>query len=66
MFKEVKLIESFRMDEEEGFGGVEFMFNYELEDDVIERELKKKNIKKVILKMNKGDWDEGERGMEDI
>ncbi|APY15409.1 TIM barrel protein [Brucella sp. 10RB9214] len=63
MFNEVPFLERFRLAAEAGFGGVEFLFPYDFDADVIARELKQHNLTQVLFNMPPGGWAAGERGM---
>lgn len=63
MFNEVPFIERFALAAKAGFGGVEFLFPYDYEPEVIVKKLKDNNLQVVLFNMPPGDWEAGERGI---
>lgn len=66
MFNEVPFIQRFERAAQAGFKGVEYLFPYEEEAEVIAAELKKHQLTQALFNMPAGNWGAGERGMASI
>lgn len=66
MFNEVPFIQRFERAANAGFNGVEYLFPYEEDADVIANELNKYHLTQALFNMPAGNWGEGERGMASI
>lgn len=66
MFNEVPFIQRFERAAQAGFKGVEYLFPYEEDADVIAGELKKYQLTQALFNMPAGNWGAGERGMASI
>ncbi|HGF6562307.1 hydroxypyruvate isomerase family protein [Providencia sp. PROV188] len=66
MFNEVPFIQRFERAAQAGFKGVEYLFPYEEDADVIAGELKKHQLTQALFNMPAGNWGAGERGMASI
>ncbi|WP_144139508.1 2-oxo-tetronate isomerase [Providencia rettgeri] len=66
MFTEVPFIQRFERAANAGFKGVEYLFPYEEDADVIAGELSKHHLTQALFNMPAGNWAQGERGMASI
>ena len=63
MFTEVPFIQRFERAANAGFNGVEYLFPYEEDANVIAGELSKHHLTQALFNMPAGNWAQGERGM---
>ena len=63
MFNEVKFAARFDAAARAGFKGVEFLFPYEFEKDLLQERLNRNNLQLVLFNMPPGDSSNGDRGM---
>ncbi|MEQ4676273.1 2-oxo-tetronate isomerase [Providencia vermicola] len=63
MFNEVPFMQRFERAANAGFKGVEYLFPYEEDANLIANELKKHNLTQALFNMPAGNWAAGERGM---
>ncbi|HDN2511448.1 MULTISPECIES: 2-oxo-tetronate isomerase [Providencia] len=63
MFNEVPFMQRFESAANAGFKGVEYLFPYEEDANLIANELKKHNLTQALFNMPAGNWAAGERGM---
>nr|WP_314264898.1 2-oxo-tetronate isomerase [uncultured Moellerella sp.] len=66
MFTEVPFVARFERAAQAGFKGVEYLFPYEEEAEVLAEQLKKQGLTQVLFNMPAGNWAAGERGMASI
>jgi 2-dehydrotetronate isomerase len=66
MFNEVPFLDRFAAAREAGFAGVEYLFPYDFEADVIARKLRENGLENVLFNMPPGNWAGGERGITSI
>jgi hydroxypyruvate isomerase len=63
MFNEVPLIDRFAAAAQAGFKGVEFLFPYEFEPEVVAGKLRANGLENVLFNLPPGNWAAGERGV---
>jgi len=63
MFGEVEFLDRFATASRAGYKGVEFLFPYAFEAEVLAGELSGNGLEQVLFNMPPGDWDAGERGL---
>ena len=63
LFNEVPFLDRFEKAAAAGFKGVEFMFRYEWEKDVLAQKLEQFQLQLVLHNLPAGDWAGGERGI---
>jgi 2-dehydrotetronate isomerase len=66
MFNEVPFLDRFAAAAEAGFKGVEFLFPYDYEPEVVAARLRECGLKNVLFNMPPGNWGAGERGIASI
>lgn len=63
MFNEVEFAERFDAAARAGFKGVEFLFPYDFDKNLLQEKLKRNELQLVLFNMPPGDWSAGDRGM---
>jgi len=63
MYTEVPFLDRFAMAAADGFIGVEYLFPYDYDAQVIKALLDEHGLKQVLFNAPPGDWDQGERGI---
>ena len=63
LFTEVPFPDRFALAAEAGFRGVEYLFPYPWEPQLLKGKLEQHNLTQVLFNMPPGDWDAGERGI---
>jgi hydroxypyruvate isomerase len=63
LFTEVPFPDRFALAAEAGFRGVEYLFPYPWEPQLLKDQLEQHNLAQVLFNMPPGDWDAGERGI---
>ncbi|MQA22032.1 hydroxypyruvate isomerase [Rugamonas rivuli] len=63
LFTHVPFLDRFALAREAGFDGVEFLFPYAYEADVLAERLRQHKLQLVLFNLPCGDWDAGDRGM---
>jgi hydroxypyruvate isomerase len=63
MFNEVPFLERFAVAADSGFTGVEYLFPYEFQAEVLAEQLQKHNLENVLFNLPPGNWAAGERGI---
>ena len=63
LFQELEVLERLSAASNFGFNGVELLFPYAFDKDIIRENLDKNNLKMILFNMPPGDWESGERGM---
>ena len=63
MFNEVDFLDRFEAAAKCGFKGVEFLFPYAWDKDVLAEKLEKNGFQQALFNLPPGDWDAGDRGM---
>ncbi|HAS9883356.1 TPA: TIM barrel protein, partial [Salmonella enterica] len=63
LFTEYDFLERFDKAALSGFRGVEFMFPYDNDIEVLKRKLKDNNLEHTLHNLPAGDWAAGERGI---
>jgi hydroxypyruvate isomerase len=66
MFNEVPFLDRFAAAAEAGFKGVEFLFPYDYEPEVVAARLRDCGLENVLFNMPPGNWGAGERGIASI
>lgn len=66
MFNEVAFSERFQRAAAAGFGGVEYLFPYEMPADDIAALLERHDLTQVLFNLPAGDWQAGERGLASV
>lgn len=66
MFNEFAFEDRFAAAAEAGFEGVEFLFPYAFEPDLLAGKLAEAGLQQALFNMPPGDWDAGDRGMASI
>jgi hydroxypyruvate isomerase len=66
MFNEVPFLDRFAAAAEAGFKGVEFLFPYDYEPEVVAARLRECGLENVLFNMPPGNWGAGERGIASI
>ncbi len=63
MFNEVDFLDRFAAASKAGFKGVEFLFPYDYDKNVLKQKLAENNLSLVLHNMPAGNWANGERGI---
>jgi len=63
LFNHAPFLDRFALAREAGFDGVEFLFPYAYEADVLAGRLRQHKLQLVLFNLPCGDWDAGDRGM---
>lgn len=63
LFTHAPFLDRFALAREAGFDGVEFLFPYACEADVLAERLRQHKLQLVLFNLPCGDWDAGDRGM---
>ena len=63
LYTEHDFLDRFAAAAKDGFRGVEYLFPYAFEKEVLAEALKANNLTQVLHNMPAGDWDAGERGL---
>jgi hydroxypyruvate isomerase len=63
LFTELPFLERFTAARSAGFEGVEYLFPYAFDVDVLAEQLSQHALKQVLHNLPAGDWDKGERGI---
>jgi hydroxypyruvate isomerase len=63
MFTELPFLDRFAAAAEAGFSGVEYLFPYAFEADILASRLQKNGLTQVLHNLPAGDWAAGERGI---
>ncbi len=63
LFTELEFVDRFAAAARAGFAGVEYLFPYAYEPDVLARELQATGLSQVLFNLPAGDWAAGERGI---
>ncbi|MDX5373788.1 MAG: hydroxypyruvate isomerase [Pseudomonadaceae bacterium] len=63
LFTEVDFMERFAAAAEAGFGGVEYLFPYDVPAEQIKAQLDANQLEQVLFNLPAGDWAAGERGI---
>ena len=63
LFTEVGFLDRFAAAAAAGFGGVEFLFPYSYEKDLLRDVVARSGLEVVAFNMPPGDWDSGDRGL---
>ncbi|NBR29599.1 MAG: hydroxypyruvate isomerase, partial [Betaproteobacteria bacterium] len=63
MFNEVDFLDRFAAAAKAGFKGVEFLFPYDYDKNVLKQKLAENNLSLVLHNMPAGNWANGERGI---
>ncbi|UCD68867.1 MAG: hydroxypyruvate isomerase [Betaproteobacteria bacterium] len=63
MFNEVEFADRFDAAARAGFKGVEFLFPYGFEKNLLQEKIQSNQLEMVLFNMPPGDWDAGDRGM---
>ncbi|MDZ4165715.1 MAG: hydroxypyruvate isomerase [Smithellaceae bacterium] len=63
LFNEASFLDRFERAARAGFSGVEYLFPYEWEADILRDTLQKYNLVQVLHNLPAGDWAKGERGI---
>lgn len=63
LFNEVPFLDRFATAAAAGFRGVEFLFPYAHEKEVLAEVLRENALEQVVFNMPPGDWDRGDRGL---
>jgi hydroxypyruvate isomerase len=63
MFNEVDFLDRFEAASKAGFHGVEYLFPYDFDKEVLVDVLKSNNLTQVLHNLPAGDWGAGERGI---
>ena len=56
MFNEVPFLERFAAAADSGFTGVEYLFPYEFQAEVLAEQLRKHNLENVLFNLPPGNW----------
>jgi len=63
LFGELGFLERFKAAAENGFTGVEYLFPYAYDKNVLAEKLSENGLRQVLHNLPAGDWDGGERGI---
>ena len=63
LFTEVDFLDRFEAAARAGFSGVEYLFPYDVEAEVIKARLDANQLEQVLFNLPAGDWSKGERGI---
>jgi len=63
LFNEVEFVDRFEAAARAGFKGVEYLFPYSHEKDLLADRLRQNDLVQVLHNLPPGDWDSGERGI---
>jgi hydroxypyruvate isomerase len=63
LFNEVEFLDRFEAARRAGFDGVEYLFPYAFEKDVLAGKLRRHELAQVLHNLPAGDWAKGERGI---
>ncbi len=63
LYNEVDFLERFAAAAATGFKGVEYLFPYPFEKEVLAERLRSNGLTQVLLNLPAGDWEKGERGV---
>ncbi|MCU7939878.1 MAG: hydroxypyruvate isomerase [gamma proteobacterium symbiont of Bathyaustriella thionipta] len=63
LFNENDFLDRFEAAAKAGFKGVEYLFPYAFEADVLAQKLKENGLTQVLFNLPAGDWDAGDRGI---
>ena len=66
MFNEVPFLDRFAAASQAGFRGVEYLFPYDYEPEVVAAKLRENGLENVLFNMPPGNWAAGERGITSI
>jgi hydroxypyruvate isomerase len=63
LFTEYEFLDRFEAATNAGFKGVEYLFPYPFEPDVLAGKLQENNLVQISFNLPAGDWDAGDRGI---